>query len=169
MRRTTLLAWTFACSTAWLAVLATPASAATPPPFCSLSIDTGAVTCAASEDGLRSALTLASAASLGGAMLAATATTTYVLGRLHDDANRTGAFFEITASGPCDTSSDVDWELASLPSTWNDRASSFQGYSSCELRVYENASFGGLSYGAYASTDYIGDAMNDRTSSVRFY
>lgn len=169
MRRTTLLGWTLACSTALLAALATPASAATTLPFCSVSVDTGVVTCAATEDGLRSALTLAAGGSSGGTLVSATATTTYVLGRLYDDANRTGAYFEITASGPCDTSTDVDWELSSLPATWNDRASSFQGYSSCELRVYENTSFGGLSYGAYASTDYVGDPMNDRTSSVRFY
>ena len=169
VRRTTLLGLTLTCATALLGVFATPASAATTLPYCSFSIDTGVVACAATEGGLRSALTVASGASPSRALFSATATTTYVLGRLYDDANRTGAYFEITASGPCDTSSDVDWELSSLPAAWNDRTSSFLGSSSCELRVYENNSFGGLSYGAYASTDYVGDAMNDRTSSVRFY
>jgi len=147
-------------------LLTMPASATTALPYCSASIDTGLVTCAVTENGLRAALQPATASPTSAPIAA---TTTYVLGRLYDDANRTGAYFEITASGPCDTSPDVDWELSSLPTVWNDRASSFQGYSNCELRVYENTAFGGLSYGAYAFTDYVGDPMNDRTSSVRFY
>jgi hypothetical protein len=53
--------------------------------------------------------------------------------------------------------------------TWNDRISSFQGFSNCQIRIYENANFTGATDGAFTATDYVGDAMNDRTTSVRYY
>jgi len=168
VHRTALIAVTAVLSAVAGLGTATPASAAAPLPYCSASVDTGVVTCAASEEGLRAAQQPVPHLATSGT-LAAAASTTYVLGRLYDDANRTGAFFEITASGPCDTSSDLDWELGALPAVWQDRTSSFQGYSDCQIRVYENNSFGGLTYGTYSSTNYVGDALNDRTSSVRFY
>jgi hypothetical protein len=169
VHRTALIAVTTVLSAVAGLGLATPASATAPVPYCSASLDTGIVTCAATEEGLRAALQPALHVAASGTLLVAAASTTYVLGRLYDDANRTGAFFEVTASGPCDTSSDLDWELGALPAAWQDRTSSFQGYSGCQIRVYENNSFGGLSYGAYSSSNYVGDPMNDRTSSVRFY
>ncbi len=144
-------------------LLVAPASAAVgtaPLPYCSVNVNTQVVTCAPTEAGLAAARHRAAVASLA---------PTYLLARLFDDANRTGVYYEVVASGPCDTNADLDWEVANIGSAWNDRVSSFQGYSSCQVRVYENASYGGASYGTYTSTDNVGEAMNDRTTSMRFY
>ena len=128
-------------------------------PYCRYTITTGSLQCASTEAKLQS-LVSSSVAPLA---------TSYLLGRFYDDINRTGPYLDIFASGPCDTNSDVDWSVANIGATWNDRVTSFQGYSACEIRVYENENYGGATYGAFASTNYVGDAMNDRTTSMRFY
>ncbi|MGI5254126.1 hypothetical protein [Actinacidiphila glaucinigra] len=69
----------------------------------------------------------------------------------------------------CDTNSDVDWQASSLSSAWNDEVSSWRGFSYCDTRIYEYTNFGGASNGVFTSTGYVGDAMNDRTSSYRHY
>jgi hypothetical protein len=139
-----------------------PASAASLP-YCNRDLDSGVETCAATEAEL-----LAKLGQAGGATAFAT-TTTYLLARLYEDANRSGAYYSFTASAPCDTSTDMDYEVANIGSVWNDRVTSFQGYQDCQIRVYEHASFGGLSYGAYTFTDNVGAAMNDLTTSFRLY
>ncbi len=155
------------CAAVMLTVAVTPAQAVTVAggalPYCNRDLDTGVETCASSESGLRVAL----AESAGPTSYAAA--TSYVLARLYDDINRTGVYYSLTGSAPCDTSADLDLELANIGSTWNDRVSSFQGYYDCQIRVYADASFGGSSYGAYTYTDYVGAAMNDLTTSVRLY
>ena len=145
-----------------LTVSATPATAATSAaasasaaPYCSINISTGTARCATTLSELQS----------GSATLA----TQYLLGRFYDQAGRTGPYLDIFASGPCDTNADLDWAVSNIGTAWNDRVSSFQGYSQCEIRVYENDSFSGASFGPSAGVDYVGDAMNDRTTSMRFY
>lgn len=143
-----------------VSVSAAPAAyGGTTAPYCRLDVGTGALTCASTEAGLQTS---------GARLTAAAASATYVLGRLYDDVNRTGPYLELTAGAPCDTSSDVDWEVSNVGATWNDRTSSFQGYNACQVKVFENAGYTGGSVGPLTSTDYVGAAMNDRTTSVRF-
>ena len=123
--------------------------------YCMLNISTGESRCASSETALYSGPT--------------TFATQYLLGRFFDTNGRTGAFLDIFAAGPCDTNADLDWSVSNIGTAWNDRVSSFQGYSACEIRVYENDNFGGASLGPLAFTDYVGDAMNDLKTSMRFY
>jgi hypothetical protein len=127
-------------------------------PYCSLNLSTGRTVCAATEAGLNAATSRGLSPE-----------STFVLAKLYDQAGRTGPYLEIQASGPCDTNSDIDWGTANVGTTWNDRISSFQGFSNCQIRIYENANFTGATYGAFTATDYVGDAMNDRTTSVRYY
>lgn len=71
-----------------------------------------------------------------------------------------------TASTGCDPG---HWYvLSDLAGTgWNDRISSAKGYSGCiHFRHFENANYGGAVVTCTCS--YIGDAMNDRTSSLQF-
>lgn len=152
--------WATACAIAVVGSVAAPPAYAAGPSgasgnFCMLNISTGESRCATSETALYSGPTAYA--------------TQYLLGRFFDSSGRTGAFLDIFAAGPCDTSADLDYSLSYIGAAWNDRVSSFQGYSACEIRVYENESFGGASLGPLAFTDYVGDAMNDRTSSMRFY
>lgn len=60
---------------------------------------------------------------------------------------------------------DVDAWFNSVPSGWNDIISSFRGYSVCWTRIFEHANRTGASFGHAPDTSYVGDAMNDRTSS----
>ena len=154
-----LAAGVAAVSAGFVVGTAPSAYGGTTAPYCRLDVETGDLACSATESGL---------ARLSASTTLAAASTTYVLGRLYDDANRVGPYLELTASGPCDTSSDVDWEVSNVGSTWNDRTSSFQGYNACQVKVFENAGYTGGSLGPLGSTDYVGAAMNDRTTSVRF-
>lgn len=65
----------------------------------------------------------------------------------------------------------ANWEFAvsNIGSTWNDRISSFQGYSNCQPRLFENANYTGANYGPYDHSANVGAAMNDRTTSIIFY
>jgi hypothetical protein len=136
-----------------LAVTA-PASAATGT-YCMLNISTGASRCASTEAELYS----------GATALA----TQYLLGRFFDDNGRTGAFLDIFAAGPCDTNSDKDWQYSNIGTAWNDRVSSFTGYSQCQIKIFENDNVGGASLGPLSYSDYVGAAMNDRTTSMQFF
>lgn len=55
-----------------------------------------------------------------------------------------------------------------MPSGWNDRVSSFKSYGLCATRIWENTNFGGASYGFTVNSTYVGDAMNDRASSIQW-
>jgi hypothetical protein len=112
-------------------------------------------------------LTQAQAATLGFPIVAASSSP-YVLAIVYDNANYGGSSLTFTASGPCDTNADVDWQNANIGSTWNDRISSFKSYSDCQTKIFENANFGGASYGSVSNTTYVGDAMNDRTTSIKW-
>jgi hypothetical protein len=87
--------------------------------------------------------------------------------RAYDQANKTGPYWDKYGTA-CDTDADADGDFA-LPSAWNDRISSFQGFSNCQIKLYEHGDLTGTSYGPTTSTNYVGDAINDKTSSVRVY
>jgi hypothetical protein len=127
-----------------------------PLPYCNLNLATMVETCAPTEVELL-AQTRSSRA----------AAATYILAYMYDSAGNTGLYYTITNTAPCDTNSDVDFSVTNIGTTWNDRISSWTGFAECELRIYENATFGGASYGTYTSSSYVGDAMNDRTTSIR--
>lgn len=157
------LAITGIAAAAVLTISAAPASAATtspsgqetPLPYCNLNLDTMVETCAPTEAELIQKTRAARA--------------TYILAYMYDNAGNTGSYYTISNSSPCDTNSDVDFSVANVGTTWNDRISSWTGFAECQIRVYENASYTGSSYGAYTSSSYVGDAMNDRTTSIRLY
>jgi hypothetical protein len=153
-----------ACLAGLMAVGCQPTFATTPEPvadvvstpYCSLNLDTKEEVCADSEAEL--------VAKKGKQPRA-----TYILAKMYDHADYGGSYLEVTASNACDTNSDIDYSIPNVGSTWNDRISSWRGYAQCQIRIYENASFGGASYGAYTNSSYVGAAMNDRTTSIRFY
>src|SRR4051812_29446336 len=94
----------------------------------------------------------------------------YVLGIEYQHANWQGATLTFTGNAPCTTTiNDVDYSVPSIGYLgWNDVISSFRSFSNCWTKDYEHDNFGGASVGFVGSLSYIGDAMNDRTSSVQF-
>lgn len=69
----------------------------------------------------------------------------------------------------CDAAADMDWEIGWVGSSWNDRISSFQGHSRCQVRLFEDINFGGSSTPKSSAMSFVGGAMNDEASSIRFF
>jgi hypothetical protein len=60
--------------------------------------------------------------------------------------------------------------VSSMPSGWNDRISSARAYADCaRSEHYEHNDFGGSMFDCHSECSYIGNAMNDRTSSIRWF
>ena len=84
------------------------------------------------------------------------------------DSGFRGSTYTFTAPWGCTgTTSDIDWQFASLPSNWNDEIGSYRGFSNCWVKHYEHSFFGGI------STAYDGGRadmgwMDDETSSLRW-
>ena len=140
---------------------ATSAAAATESDYCMAIIPTGQSWCASTEAELDSMR----ARQLGTRAIAPAATSHLV--DLYDAANRNCADHALYGTA-CDTNADIDGSYT-LPSSWNDRISSFQGFGNCETRLYQNGDFTGSTYGPAFATDNVGATMNDQTSAVRVY
>lgn len=113
---------------------------------CTLDLDTGAFSCGSDPSPLA---------------------TTYTLATLYTAANYGGSSLALKASTPCDTNADVDHQWGSLPAGFADEVSSFQGANNCQVKLYKDINYGGISVGPATSSGYVGDAMNDQASSVQ--
>ena len=86
------------------------------------------------------------------------------------DINYGGSSVELRQSGMggvanCDPDG-YRWD--SLPSGWNDRISSIRGYHNCiYIRGYADSNTSGKCAKYVADVAYVGDAMNDKISSLR--
>ncbi|AKT38338.1 hypothetical protein [Chondromyces crocatus] len=91
---------------------------------------------------------------------------TYVIGIEYDDANFRGSTKTYFGDTTCDgTERFVSW----VGEEWNDRISSARAYSECNHSYhYEHINFGGAIMDCGSSCNYIGDALNDETSSIRW-
>jgi len=168
--------------TASSGVITSGASAATttaPGEHCGVMAETGALACFTTIDQVEdwAAVTATSPSptpSKGIAALAAGASGSYLQGIFYEKNNKTGDTLSIYGDGACDSSSDWDYAVPKFSAFgWNDEISSFQGYSNCQIKLFENANYNsataGATYGPVTSTNYVGDAMNDKASSARFY
>jgi hypothetical protein len=143
-----------------LGVAGAPSAAADDvPQYCSINISTGDYWC--SSDPAQSRQLARAALDSGGSIL---------LGRFFDspDRNIQDSYFNVYAAGACDTSSDLDYTLGSVPSGWNDRVSSFQGYNNCQVKIWKDGNATGASLGPLTYANYLG-AMDNQTSSITFY
>lgn len=83
-----------------------------------------------------------------------------------------GATIDIQgAYGPCDARGyeipDLDKWYPEWGGTWNDDISSFKTYNKChDVTVWEDTNMRGASIFFYGHTSYVGDAWNDRISSL---
>jgi hypothetical protein len=69
--------------------------------------------------------------------------------------------------GTCTAStSDLDFYVNSMPGGWNDVISSFHSYANCYTKLYEDNNRTGATYGYVGDSSYVGNAMNDRASSI---
>ncbi|MFD7337966.1 hypothetical protein ACFV98_18460 [Streptomyces violascens] len=110
--------------------------------------------------------TPASAASTPAATTLGPAAT--VIGIEFVNANYQGATYTVTGGTCTATTSDVDFYINSMPGGWNDVISSFRSYANCYTKLYENSNRWGSTYGFVGDSSYVGDAMNDRASSIEW-
>lgn len=95
--------------------------------------------------------------------------TQYLLGRFYDNAqySTSAGFIDWFAPAACTSStSDIDSSWFDT-SSWRSRISSFQGYSNCLVKVYENTGYGGAHLGYSAGVGNVG-VLNNHIWSVRF-
>jgi hypothetical protein len=87
----------------------------------------------------------------------------------YDGRDFTGPYQIWTASKGCPDSNidDVDWEDSDM-NGWVNVVSSYKSYANCWVKHFENPGFGGASVGPLPTRSYIGSAMDNRTSSIRW-
>lgn len=146
------------------------------PQRCVTHVDTGIVACEGDGMTLEQARTAAAGASTSresagparATRLAAVHVATLYSGFLGQ-----GSSLEVNASSGCTSStSSVEWKLGNVGSAMNDRASSVRVYAGCRVQLYDqsNCPSGSARYpssGWAGTTNYVGSAMNDRTTCIR--
>lgn len=96
-----------------------------------------------------------------------------VVARFYEDADYRGAVLTMWGTLKTDTractatTTDKEYTKGWVGSEWNDRISSVKTYYGCDARLYEDANGGGSYTGWIDRTNYVGDAFNDETSSIR--
>lgn len=88
----------------------------------------------------------------------------YLVAQLYQHAGYRGSYAQIFDSRAC--SKQVRYK--SMPSGWNDAVSSFKVYGGCTVRVWEDGGASGASSNWVGSMSYVGDALNDRISSIQW-
>ncbi len=90
----------------------------------------------------------------------------YVLGTLWKDVNYSGSSLTFYGSGECINGNT--YGITSMPSGWNDVASSARGASQCWVQVFQNTYYGGANLVCTPNCANF-YSRNDQTSSVRFW
>ncbi len=163
-------------------VFAPAAHATEPDPTesCWQELDTGKSLCVDASENLADAVyatygivlttadrSLAPAATRLSTSAAVTALASTVIGVFYEDASYGGASFAASVSqNGCNGYVHGYADLS--PLGWNDRISSFRSYAGCRTTIFEHASYGGSTYGPYTNSSYVGAAMNDKASSIRW-
>jgi hypothetical protein len=157
-----------------------PARAATaddPAQACGVVADTGATACFAtsaeleswveSETGTSSVSAVPDDQEAPAARVSAASDSSFLLAIFYQDANYGGASWSVFATGACNKNKST-WEWEYQFTSHNDWASSFQGFSNCQVEIFDNIDFTGTTLGPVAQSANVG-AMNDRTSAARFF
>jgi hypothetical protein len=75
--------------------------------------------------------------------------------------------WQATRGCPDNNINDVDHEIGDVG--WSDnQISSFRGYANCWVKHWQYENFTGASVGPYSARSYIGDAMENRTTSIQW-
>ncbi|MFI8931547.1 hypothetical protein ACIG3E_28225 [Streptomyces sp. NPDC053474] len=98
---------------------------------------------------------------------AATGETPYLLAQFYTEANYGGTALVYMGAGACERDNGTDYQRPYVGDEFNDAISSLKTYSDCRANLHEDRDFQGANIGwLYGEWDYVGDAMNDRTSSI---
>ncbi len=95
------------------------------------------------------------------------ASNTHVVGVFYWEGNYTGHTWIARAGRPCLNDGSWDHRWRDLGG-WNDAISSLQLAGNCYVRAWEHSDYGGATQYYTSDTAWVGDAMNDRISSLQF-
>ena len=85
------------------------------------------------------------------------------------DAGYSGASLTWFENGIVSCNGFPNYQASSMPSGWNDDISSYADYANCSNNPhYENNGFRGAVVNCGPNCSYVGNAMNDRTSSEKW-
>ncbi|WP_371648715.1 MULTISPECIES: hypothetical protein [unclassified Streptomyces] len=84
---------------------------------------------------------------------------------LYEDWNYGGASLTLTIPAPCENDGQWDWQYDTLDD-WNDSVSSLIPANNCWVALSSDIYHSGTQQEYHTATPYVGDAMNDRASSV---
>jgi len=135
--------------------------------YCAFNSATGKIACVEAEKDYNAAKVAAGV--VGSAGFADGVQTQYLLGRFYDNDqfNTARGYIDWFAPAGCTASTtnvDSSWVDTT---TWRSRISSFQGFSNCLNKVWENTGYTGASLGYTTSSANVG-VLNDHIWSVRF-
>ncbi|MBB5101548.1 hypothetical protein [Streptomyces spectabilis] len=98
---------------------------------------------------------------------AATGETPYLLAQLFTEANFGGTALVYMGAQSCERDNGTDYQRPYVGDEFNDAISAVKTYSDCRANLHEDRDFQGANIGwLYGEWSYVGDAMNDRTSSI---
>ncbi|WP_328864102.1 hypothetical protein [Streptomyces virginiae] len=86
------------------------------------------------------------------------------LGVIYTDSNYGGSALVLTGGSGCQSGNGRDAQI-NLEGTWNNSVSSLTTLS-CWLELWDAPNTSGVHQEYQQSTSYLGDAMNDRASSI---
>ncbi|MDX2396270.1 MULTISPECIES: hypothetical protein [unclassified Streptomyces] len=176
--RTSRIAVAAAATVLALGAGAATASAAPAPRNCVLNVDSGSMRC---YDTFQDAVTASTNGRITDAPLSAkhidqklvdrlkgssgTAGAQAVqLGVVYTDSNYGGSALVLTGGSACGSGNGRDGQI-DLEGTWNNSVSSLTTLS-CWLELWDAPNASGVHQEYQQSTSYVGDAMNDRASSI---
>ncbi|GAA1982964.1 hypothetical protein [Catenulispora subtropica] len=93
----------------------------------------------------------------------------YAMGVDYVDAGYSGSSNTATTGDANFCRDGQSWYWNSMPGGWNDVVSSLRVYGNCWTTIYEDINEGGAQATFTSDSSYVGNAMNDRTSSQRWF
>ncbi|WP_125264513.1 hypothetical protein [Streptomyces alboflavus] len=98
---------------------------------------------------------------------AVTGETPYLLAQLFTEGNFGGTALVYMGAQPCERDNGTDYQRPYVGDEFNDQISAVKTFSDCRANLHEDRDFQGANIGwLFGEWSYVGDAMNDRTSSV---
>ncbi|MET7622638.1 hypothetical protein [Streptomyces sp. NPDC005408] len=92
-----------------------------------------------------------------------------VIGIEYEHIGFAGSTFVLTSDYGCTPDLDyAEWEYTFWRTSWSDRISSFRTYAGCRANHFDGPFYDGAQTGYQVSQYYIGEPMNDRTTSIRW-
>ena len=149
---------------AFIAAAGTPTASADSLDYCWLNAATNQSKCFATEAELVQSVAAKQNATFG-TQAGVSPMAEHLVAQLYKDLNYGGGYLQIFDTEACKKGT-IDGK--NLPSSWDNKVSSFKVYGGCTVKLWEDKNYGGASTGWVGSMKYVGNALNDQISSFQW-